>query len=139
MAKTREEIEAFVAQVMTAPAHVAQGLTAVSIAAGEATLEFAAGPASLAPTGAVHGGVLAMLMEPAAVCAAFALLPDGAYAVTADMHVQHMRPARPGARLRIVARALRVGKSLAFCEASVMDGDAVCSTARLTKALVGSK
>lgn len=52
------------------------------------------------------------------------------------MHVQHMRAARPGARLQIVARVLRTGKSLAFCEASVMDGDTICSTARLTKAVV---
>ncbi len=75
-----------------------------------------------------------MLMEPAAVCAVYPLLPDDAYAVTADMHVQHMRPARAGARLRIEARVLRAGKTLAFCEASVMDGDALCASARLTKA-----
>ena len=136
MTKSREEIEAFVAEVMSAPAHVAQGLACVSVGEGEARLEFAAGPASLAPTGAVHGGVLAMLMEPAAVCALFPMLPAGAYAVTADLHVQHMRAARPGARLQIVARVLRTGKSLAVCVAGVMDGDTICSTARLTKAVV---
>lgn len=136
MTRSREEIAALVAEVLSAPTHVAQGLTAVSFGDGEATLEFTAGPASLAPTGAVHGGVLAMLMEPAAVCAVFPLLPAGSHAVTVDMHVQHMRPASPGARLRILARVTRLGKSLAFCEASVIDGDAVCSTARLTKAVV---
>ncbi len=139
MSKTRDEIDAFVAEVMAAPAHRAQGLTAVSVADGEARLEFTAGPAAFAPNGAVHGGVLAMLMEPAAVCALFPKLEPGAYAVTADMHVQHMRPARPGARVAIVARVLRVGKSLAFWEASAMDGDTICSTARLTKAVVGVK
>ncbi len=139
MAKTQAQIDSFVAEVLSAPAHVAQGLKAVSVSSSEAVLEFVAGPAALAPTGAVHGGVLAMLMEPAAVCAVYPSQPDGAYAVTADMHVQHMRPARPGATLRIVARLIRAGKSLAFCEASVMDGDAVCSTARLTKAVVAGK
>lgn len=136
MARSREDVAALVAQVLSAPAHVAQGLTAISFGDGEATLEFSAGPESLAPTGAVHGGILAMLMDPAALCALLTMMPDGAHAVTADMHVQHMRPARPGARLQIVARVLRMGRSLAFCEANVFDDGKLCSTARLTKAMV---
>jgi uncharacterized protein (TIGR00369 family) len=84
----------------------------------------------------VHGGVLAMLMEPAAVCAVHTLLPEGRHAVNADMHVQHMRPARSGALLTIFARVLRLGSSLAFCEASVIDDGKVCTVARLTKAVV---
>ena len=71
MAKTQAQIDSFVAEVLSAPAHVAQGLKAVSVSSSEAVLEFVAGPAALAPTGAVHGGVLAMLMEPAAVCAVY--------------------------------------------------------------------
>lgn len=139
MTRTQEEIAQIVAKVLDAPAQAAQGLAAVSVTPGEARLEFVAGPASLAPTGAVHGGVLAMLIEPAATCALLPMLGPGLHAATVDMHVQHMRPARPGARLAIVARVMRAGKSLAFCEASVMDGDAVCSTARLTKAVVRVK
>ena len=139
MAKTTEQNDALVADVLSAPAHIAQGLSAVAVGGGEATLEFVAGPASLAPTGAVHGGILTMLMDPAALCALLPMLPDGAHAVTADMYVQHMRPARPGARLQIVARVLRMGRSLAFCEADVMDGETRCSTARVTKAVVWAK
>ncbi|MCC2108561.1 MAG: PaaI family thioesterase [Hyphomicrobiales bacterium] len=139
MAKTTEQNDALVADVLSAPAHIAQGLSAVAVGGGEATLEFVAGPASLAPTGAVHGGILTMLMDPAALCALLPMLPDGAHAVTADMYVQHMRPARPGARLQIVARVLRMGRSLAFCEADVMDGETRCSTARITKAVVAAK
>lgn len=136
MAKTSDEIDAFVAGVLGAPAHRAQGLTIVSIGDGEAVLAFEAGPAALAPHGGVHGGVLAMLMEPAAVCALYPLLPPDRMAVTADMHVQNMRPVRAGARVEIHARVLRVGKSLAFCEASVIDDGKVCTSARLTKAVV---
>ena len=82
---------------------------------------------------------LAADRDPAALCALLPMLPDGAHAVTADMYVQHMRPARPGATLRIVARVLRMGRSLAFCEADVMDGETRCSTARVTKAVVRAK
>ncbi len=139
MTKTQEEIDGIVAKVLDAPAQVAQGLRAVRVTPGEAILEFVAGPASLAPTGAVHGGVLAMLIEPAATCALLPTLGPGLHAATVDIHLQHMRPARPGATLRIVARVLRAGRSLAFCEANVMDGDNVCTTARLTKAVVAGK
>jgi acyl-coenzyme A thioesterase PaaI-like protein len=78
MTKTKDEIDAFVAQVLSAPAHVAHGLKVASIGDGEAAPEFEAGPAALGR----HGGVLSMLLEPAA-----------------DMHVQHMRPVRPGDRV----------------------------------------
>lgn len=138
MPRTKDDIDAFVASVMKAPAHRAHGLRAVSIGEGEAILEFEAGPAALAPHGGVHGGVLAMLMEPAAVCALYPMLPPGRMAVTVDMHVQNQRPVRPGGMVRIHARVMRLGKSLAFCEASVMDDGKICTTARLTKAVVSA-
>lgn len=56
MAKTREDIDAFVASVMSAPAHQAHGLKVVSIGEGAAILCFEAGSAALAPHGGVHGG-----------------------------------------------------------------------------------
>ena len=139
MARTQDEIDEIVAKVLNAPAQTAQGLRAVRVTPGEAILEFVAGPASLAPTGAVHGGVLAMLIEPAATCALLPMLEPGLHAATVDIHVQHMRPARPGATLRIAARVARAGKALAFVEANVTDGDTVCSTARLTKAVVAAR
>lgn len=136
MARSKDEVAALVAQVMAAAPHIAHGLRAIAAADGEAKLEFEAGPASFGPNGSVHGGVLAMLIEPAAVCAILTMLPQGRHAVTADMHVQHMRPVRPGARVTISARVLRFGNALAFCEASVVSDDKVCSVARLTKAVV---
>ncbi|MFV0280834.1 MAG: PaaI family thioesterase [Rhodoblastus sp.] len=136
MSRTQKQVNALVETVLSAAPHKTHGLSAISVGPGEAVLEFVAGPASFGPTGAIHGGVLAMLMEPAAVCALLALLADDMHAVTADMHVQHMRPAPAGARLRITGRVLRLGKTLAFCEASVTAGDVLYSTARLTKAVV---
>lgn len=138
MPRTREQIADVVARVLAAAPHAAHGLTAVAVAEGEARLEFVAGPNSWGPNGDVHGGVLAMLIEAAAVCAVLSALEPDRHAVTADMHVQHMRPTRPGARIELTARVLRAGRSLAFCEAQVLDDGKVCSVARLTKAVVAA-
>lgn len=138
MPRTKEEIAALVAKLLAAAPHAAHGLRAVAVADGAATLEFVAGPASFGPNGEVHGGVLAMLIEGATLCAVLTVLDDDRHAVTADLHVQHMRPARPGARISITARVLRAGRSLVFCEAQVVDDGKVCSVARLTKAVVAA-
>lgn len=79
-----------------------------------------------------------MLIEGAAVCAVLSVLENGRHAVTADIHVQHMRPVRPGARIVITARVLRAGRTLAFCEAQVLDDGQVCPVARLTKVVVAA-
>ena len=134
--RSREEIEAFIRTALDIPAHRTYGLECVSWAQGEATLAFHAGEAALGPSGSVHGGVVAMLLEPAAVTALIPLLPADRYAATVDMHVQQMRPVRPGARVLLKARVLRLGANLAFCEAYAEDDGKTCAAARLTKAII---
>ncbi|HEX4742985.1 MAG TPA: hypothetical protein VH353_16780 [Caulobacteraceae bacterium] len=51
---------------------------------GEARLSFVAGAASLCPAGDVHGGVVGLLLEPAAMFALMTVLPEDRSAVTAD-------------------------------------------------------
>ena len=117
-------------------AHRAQGLELVSWEPGLSSLAFTAGEAALGPTGDVHGGVVSLLLEPTALFALFPLLPAGRYAVTADIHVQLLRPVRPQARVRLEGKTLRLGSQLAFCEASASDDGKLCAIARLTKAIV---
>ena len=121
------------------PAHRAFGLGLVEWKPGEATLDFVATDACLSPTGDVHGGVVSLLLEPAAVCALVPLLPEDRHAATVDIHVQLMRRIRPGARVLLKGRVLRIGAQLAFCEASAIDDNKVCAAARLTKAIAPSR
>ena len=114
--RTLEDIERAIAQVLAAAPHRAFGLTFVRSSPGEAVLAFEAGDAALGPAGQVHGGVLSMLCEPAAVLALLPLLPADRYAVTADFHAQFLRPATPRARVELVGRVLKAGGRLAFCE-----------------------
>ena len=103
---------------------------------GEAVLAFEAGEAALGPEGEVHGGVLSMLCEPAALLALLPLLPPDRYAVTADFHAQFLRSATPRTRVELTGRVLKAGGRLAFCEVEARSGGEICVVARVTKAIV---
>ena len=131
------EFDADVAEVLAAAPHRAFGLTFISARPGEARLAFEAGAAALAPSGHVHGGVVSMLAEPAAVLALLSLLPPDRHAVTADFHAQFLRPPKPHGRVELVGRVVKAGGRLAFCEVEARSEGEVCVVARITKAIVG--
>ncbi len=131
--RTAEDIETTIAAILAAAPHRAVGLSVVRSSRGEVVLAFEAGDAALGPSGEVHGGVMSMLCEPAAL---LALLPPDRYAVTADFHAQFLRPATPRTRVELVGRVLKAGGRLAFCEVEARSEGEVCLVARVTKAIV---
>lgn len=136
MSRSDGEIEAFYAAVLAAPAHRVFGLSLLRWQPGEAILEFIANAACLGPAGEVHGGVISLLFEPTAMFALFPLLPADRYAVTADMHVQCLKPVNAHARVALSGRVVRTGKQLAFCSASAMVGDEIYAAAQVTKSII---
>ena len=136
--RTPNQISQEIAAVLAAPVHRHLGLRLVEAGAGRSRLEFSAGPATQMDEkgGRVHGGILALLLEPAALIAALELLPADKMAVTADMHVAVMRPAPPGAIITLVGRVIRPGATLFFCEAEAMAEGKLIASARYTKAVV---
>ena len=136
MPRSVEEIERFFRSVLEVPAHRTFGLSLVSWKPGEAVLGFSAGNACLGPNGEVHGGVLGLLLEPAALFALLPMLPEDRYAVTADIHTQLMRRVRPQSRVELRGRVVRLGAQLAFCEAIALCDDQPCVSARVTKVIV---
>ncbi len=71
------------------------------------------------PAGVVHGGVLATLMDETTAHSIATVRGLGAPLATVDMNVSFLSGARPGDELQCEARALRVGRSVAFTEAEV--------------------
>jgi uncharacterized protein (TIGR00369 family) len=76
----------------------------------------------------VHGGAIATLVDVAAMAASWsaAEIPDPPKGATVSMTVDYLRGAR-GSSLRAIARVVRRGSSLCFCDVDVLDdaGDAV--------------
>ncbi len=70
----------------------------------------------------VHGGAIAALIDTAGMAAAWAdtTVPDNVAGSTVSMSVDYVAAAR-GVDLEAVARVIRRGRSLCFCEVDVTD------------------
>src|ERR1700712_2723501 len=71
----------------------------------------------LTPAGAVHGGMLATLVDTTMGAAIRSIVDDEAPA-TSQLTVTYLRPGKPG-RLTVTARVSKRGQSLTMCEADV--------------------
>ena len=120
------------------PAAVLLGweLVAVDPEAGTIEMAFQATEQFLNPFGMVQGGLLAAMLDDTLGPALVATLGPGQSAPTTDLHVQFLRPARPG-RLVGRGRIVKRGKEICFLAGELLgpDGEAVAvatATARIT-------
>ena len=110
------------------PAGVLLGweLVAVDPDAGTIEMSFTATEQFLNPFGAIQGGLLAAMLDDTLGPALVATLGPGESAPTTDLHVQFLRPARPG-RLVGRGRIVRKGRDVGFMAGELVDdsGDVV--------------
>ncbi len=93
------------------------------------------------PGGVVHGGVLTTLMDEATAHTIATVRGLEAPLATVDMNVSFLSGARPGDELECEARALRIGRAVAFSEAEVRRrgrGDLVAK-GRFTYVILGPR
>ena len=114
------------------------GYRRVSQAGGETVLEWDAPPAYAfpAPSGPiVHGGLVATLLDTAMGGACWSLLEEGETFLTADLHVEFLRSARPGT-LRAEGKVVHRTKRVVFCAAELYDASSEhLASARCTQVL----
>ena len=97
------------------------GVTRERAEAGEAVVSVELRPELLNNHGGGHGGVVMTLLDCAMAHAALSRVNYEREVVTIDMHVAFMRPA--AGRLVATARAKGGGRSVCFCEATLVDAD----------------
>jgi uncharacterized protein (TIGR00369 family) len=95
-------------------------LVAVDPEAGTIEVTFTATEQFLNPIGVIQGGLLAAMLDDTLGPALVATIGPGQFAPTADLHVQFLRPARPG-RLTGRGRIVRRGKDIAFMAGELLD------------------
>jgi uncharacterized protein (TIGR00369 family) len=88
--------------------------------AGTIEVAFTATEQFLNLTGTIQGGFLAVMLDATLGPALIATLGPGQYAPTTDLHLQFVRPARPG-RLNGRGRVVRRGKDIAFMAGELLD------------------
>ena len=87
----------------------------------------------------VHGGMVATLLDTAMGGACANALGEGESFLTADLHVEFFRPARPGT-VRAEGRVVHRTKRMVFCAAELTDGEgAHLASARCTQVLRTSR
>lgn len=75
------------------------------------------------PSGTIHGGWTAGLLDSAAALAAFSTLPDGKTSTTVDLHMHCLRPISPNAGLLFgEGQVINAGRTLILAESRVLDG-----------------
>jgi uncharacterized protein (TIGR00369 family) len=95
-------------------------LLSVDPDAGTIEVAFTATEQFLNPTGHVQGGLLAAMLDDTLGPALVATLGPGEFAPTADLHVQFLRPVRPG-RLVGRGRIVRRGSGVGFLAGELVD------------------
>ena len=90
--------------------------------AGTIEVAFAAGEGFLNPAGVIQGGFLAAMLDDTLGPALVATLPPGMFAPTLDLHVQFLRPARPG-RLLGRGRVVQKGREVCFLAGELIGPD----------------
>lgn len=126
--------DAMEGKVPLPPAAVTLGWELVSISPEDGTIEvaFTASEAFLNPAGFIQGGFLAAMLDDTLGPALVAGLNPGDFAPTTDLHVQFLRPARPG-RLLGRGRVVRRGRDVAFLAGELAEEDgAVVAVATAT-------
>ena len=104
------------------PATALLGWELVSVDPDAGTIEvaFTASEKFLNPVGVIQGGFLAAMLDETMGPALVATLDPDQFAPTTDLHVQFLRPARPG-RLTGRGRVVRRGKDVAFLAGELID------------------
>ncbi len=100
--------------------HTWAGMEVVDALPGEVTVAMDVGEGHVNLQGLVHGGMLAILADTACGLSIRSAMESGRLHVTSDLDIHFLSPAAPG-RLYGRGKAVKVGRSLAFAEASIED------------------
>jgi uncharacterized protein (TIGR00369 family) len=117
-------------------AHI--GVELEELREGYARLSLVLQPHHTNPNGVMHGGVIATMMDSALGASLSALRGEEASRnphATVEMNASFLSGARPGDRIVVEGRVIRMGKTIAFGEAEARRGDELIAKGRLTFAI----
>jgi uncharacterized protein (TIGR00369 family) len=108
------------ADVARSAFHSWAGIEVVEARSGSVTVSMTVTDRHVNLQGLVHGGMLAILADTACGLSIRSAIEPGRLHVTSDLDIHFLAPARPGV-LAGRGRAVKIGRSLAFAEASIED------------------
>jgi uncharacterized protein (TIGR00369 family) len=118
--------------------HTWAGMEVVEAGPGEVTVAMDVGEGHVNLQGLVHGGMLAILADTACGLSIRSAMEPGRLHITSDLDIHFLSPAKPGV-LYGRGRAIKVGRSLAFAEASIEDADGTLLARAQSRLAVGGR
>lgn len=138
MSDVPRDLETFLGVMEAFPLHAQFGFTIVEHGEGTCHARVTVDEPHLNIGGVVHGGVMYLLLDVAAYCAAVTVMPAGMNATTHDLHVSMLRPARKGQVLELVSTVRKLGRTLCFIDVEAHADSKLVASARVTKSLIPS-
>jgi uncharacterized protein (TIGR00369 family) len=117
-----DALSALRARMDASPFYAWAGMEVVSASPGEVVVAMDVTERNVNIQGFVHGGMLAILADTACGLSIRSAMEPGRLHVTTDLDIHYLAPASLG-RVLGRGRAVRVGRTLAFAEASVEGPD----------------
>lgn len=118
------------------PLHRAMGVRTIETAEGRSTIEVTVGSDMVNAAGMFHGGIVYTLCDMACYAALLTRLQPGENAATHDIHVSLLGAARLGERVRFTGTVLRLGRSVAFMDATAHSDERLLARATVTKSIL---
>jgi uncharacterized protein (TIGR00369 family) len=109
--------------VVAVPMAAVFGFRIVELEHGRVVFECEPDASTYNPLGVVHGGLVCTLADTVCGCAVHSTLPAGTSYTSVDLSVRYLRPVTlESGTLRATGVARKVGRRVAFAEATILDG-----------------
>jgi len=125
--------------VLSHPLHQFLGVADIHSTDGQGEIRITVTDELVNPAGVFHGGVVYVLSDVCAYAGLLSLLNDNEEAVTHDLHVSILRPAKRGDEVVFRSEVVKRGRQLCFIDVTASVNDKIIATIRVTKSVIDSR
>ena len=122
--------------VLSHPLHQFLGVADIHSTDGQGEIRITVTDELVNPAGVFHGGVVYVLSDVCAYAGLLSLLNDNEEAVTHDLHVSILRPAKRGDEVVFRSEVVKRGRQLCFIDVTASVNDKIIATVRVTKSVI---
>jgi len=123
-------------KVLDHPLHQFLGVADITSENGRGEIRITVTPELVNPAGLFHGGVVYVLSDVCAYAGLLSVLNDDEEAVTHDLHVSVLRPAKLGDNVVFTSEVINRGRQLCFLDVTASVNDKAIATVRVTKSII---
>ena len=123
-------------KVLDHPLHKFLGVADISSEDGRGEIRIKVSDELVNPAGLFHGGVVYVLSDVCAYAGLLSILNDTEEAVTHDLHVSVLRPAKLGDEVVFESEVIKRGRQLCFLDVTATVNNKIIATVRVTKSII---